>query len=397
MSGSTPKINKTLSVAAVIDNINVLVSHSFKVINTNAVIGGIRVSDSQIQRLQEKHGIREFISGLSGDLRPRLDYANSSSVSGLSAMTALALVDKLVDGDGVIDHVGAKPGLIAMGTVMQAGEKGKSVEVSYISIAKQDAKSIVMAYQAACESHYDMSSDAVDYKLKQVVLPMNGDYLSLTPLYYAGFSEKLNAVRSANQYKKKVDREDGYRRINTTFMNYGGSNDQNAGRRVGSMKNVFMFDAPQESLDVKSAYKTYYRGAFIALPRDLLCQWYDWRQSQTAAHGNVKTTLHSREMEAQYLKKIVDNINKKIEALSDFQRQHQEKLPLKEVVSKAVASDLIQEGIFTPSLRNHAWKRALAGYIVSRLDSFNLGHDRGVIALSKHERSTILNTIEGLL
>ncbi|MDU3124041.1 MAG: hypothetical protein E6710_17310, partial [Acinetobacter baumannii] len=115
---------------------------------------------------------------------------------------------------------------------------------------------------------YQAGTENIDIRMRQLLIPKNGEYVSVSPLTAAGVNYLVNQeVDAVNELRKEKDSE--FNRIQTAVFGIGGANPQNVGSLVRSMQRPITVDAPQASEKVRQALAIFYNGFTIRLSRKI--------------------------------------------------------------------------------------------------------------------------------
>jgi len=210
--------------------------------------------------------------------------------------------------------------------------------------------------------------DGIDCHIKQVVMPdMNGNDVTLSPLHSAGMSGAINAVESAMleeinaEHSNEKDMKRIVRRIE---MNYGGSNDQNAGGLVKQMQHPLFVLPPHEDRNAKAVFSIHFKGVPIVTTRSI----DEYLAINDKHRGNKENMLTRIEIE-QALRKVVRTSLKSGRDAFDTLDSNTELLPV-DLDDKPILLDedviknkSVVAGLILSDRRNKTWRDEYSEYV----------------------------------
>lgn len=156
------------------------------------------------------------------------------------------------------------------------------------------------------DEHAEVGTGSIDARLRQVLFPVNGGYVALTPLHSSVFSAHLRKSLQA-EIEVRTEAKDPARRMQTVIM-VGGSKAQNVGRigLVGAMQRPLVFGAPRENPNLRAAYALFYKGVPVRslIHRKTLADLAAWREANRLADGRIESSASLRQEECELVKRI---------------------------------------------------------------------------------------------
>ena len=241
-----------------------LVTFSNKTVNSNAVPGGIRLGPEQALKLP-------YVSArtlLGAGVVLALDYMKDASKS--------SLVKQL--------------NMIAKGVA---------------PIAADEAKRIVDVFSETTSQGAQFGTDKICPRLRQLLLPRQDDYVTVTPLSAGGVSREIyTAVRAHNDRLHDAP-NDQQQRIRLAFFRLGGAKSINVGLLADDMQHPLVCFAPTESPPLKAALSMHFKGLTVFLPYSLMRKFRDWCVSCRQRNGGlISTNMLTRDAEIDHIHAI---------------------------------------------------------------------------------------------
>lgn len=278
---------------------------------------------------------------------------------------------------------------------LQAGEHGQAEETA--------APLLAAIAEALAVAHADPEGlRQVSPRLRQVLLPKDGDYVALTPLPCAGLSREINRrVRQHNEAAKEA-RKNGDaaspRQLPLAGLGVGGSNPQNVGALVREMQTALAFDAPKEHRAIRLAFAIHHRGIPIALPRRLMLAWHDWRHRAMAENGGVPPTdMAARQAEQAHVEALARAVLRQGEKAWRVLEAWRDILPDAAPLSPEL-SDAVMRGLIDPGERGKDWPRCFGERVAEAVGRYAAGLDarERLIALDSASLHRIARWVEEL-
>ena len=202
------------------------VHYSVKTVNSNIEIGGIRLAQSHALNLP-------YISArtlLADDFLVPTDYqANAGKTATLFKVVKAAQLDE---------------------ELSEADEEFKQ----NVALLKPHLNKIF-------EQPFTAGLDIIDIRMRQLLIPKNNEYLSISPLSAAGLNLLINTeVDALKEQRKAEGKNTKLKNIKTAVFGIGGSNPQNVGSLVRSMQRPLVLDSPTQDPETRLAFQYFYKG-----------------------------------------------------------------------------------------------------------------------------------------
>lgn len=323
-----------------------LVHFSTKTVNSNASAGGIRLGPDAGLDLP-------YVSArtlMSSGVRVDLDYtANAGSTA------------------NVVKQINA-----AQRNDARVGEP-----------SDLERQAIAVAIEEAHAAPFTVGIESVDARLRQILIPKPGardGYVSVTPLTAGGVCHLLldasTGLLAAHNGAVKEERtltpdpaERKLRKIHQARFGLGGSNPQNVGSLVRSMRRPMHVEGPRGGVPTRAAFALYYQGIRLDLNRSALIPYRAFRIS-LAAGGTTASTMGDRNAEVEILRRVCDGILQLGAEALGMLRTHAELLPQEhqlaenqsgeyELVSRKVSG--VVRGLIDKRLRGRDYRKTPAG------------------------------------
>lgn len=325
-----------------------LVHFSWKTVNSNIAAGGVRLDHERIMRLPYL-SVRAL---LSGKHRISLDYQkNTGNIA------------------TVVKQIG----------MARRGEAPAAEGVEILAMLAQKTGS------AAC-----FGTESVSPRMRQLLLPrqpvpvpgMETDYVAVSPVGCGGLNALVNAAVEAHNEQAKVDR--GLVRIRQAHLPFGGANPQNVGSLVRDMQTPMFFAPPQENPEIRKVLALYHKGAKPQLPRKLMWEWFNWFSDQKHNNaGQTATDLETREKEADFARRVMQQVLAQGQHYHDLLGRWRDSLPLETeaeddapVSLLSAAVDAVTRGWIEPASRQRRWANDFAEKVSQMVSDHTFGKDR---------------------
>ncbi|WGO99629.1 hypothetical protein QFX18_06070 [Saccharophagus degradans] len=251
-------------------------------------------------------------------------------------------------------------------------------------------------YQQSTLDHYELNTERLSPRLRQVILPINNgmdDYKVTTPLPSAGMHKLLNA--QINESNKNVKSSKEGQHIRRATMGFGGSNPQNAGSLIRHMQSVLFFDAPKESAAEKRALSLFYKGMAIRPDKKVMEEYFTWREAIIQSQGHATGDMANKEQEALFIERLCCGLMNIANRSSNLLQQSVDFLP----PSKSLVSDDlddVQRGLLDPEFRDLAWRRSTADEFAWSIANYSFDNKR-TLGFSGSAVQNIAQIAEGFL
>jgi hypothetical protein len=325
-----------------------LVHHSWKVSNSNAAGGGVRLSASDALRLPYVSARTLLAAGVTLDLDYIADAKNGKIVKQMRA-------------------------------VQRASELSNKAPTS-------DSKAIKRVL-GKVDSAFEDGTDLVDARLRQILLPKSGSYVSVTPITSSGVCAFLfdkddglvtrhNKLLSLDGNSDQEGASKSRRRLNRAHLGIGGSNPQNIGALVRSMQRPLFVPGPAGEQSARVAFAIYYKGVELKAPRDLLLQ-YEAQRTPIIEGRDGGTDLQSRLSEEEWTKAVASWILAQGASAFETLSTHADLLPREAQLESTAAADEFElvsrsvpaaiRGLIDARLKERDWPRSIAKAVMTCL------------------------------
>lgn len=333
------------------------VHHSLKTINSNIEKGGIRVAQSQALDLP-------YIS------------------------TRTLLSDNLLVPTDYQANAGKTATLFKVVKAAQLNEELSEMDDDF----KQNVSALKPHLNMVFEQTFSSGLEIVDIRMRQLLIPINGEYISISPLSAAGVNLLLNIEVDVLKEQRKTEAKDSkLKNIQTAVFGIGGSNPQNVGSLVRSMQRPIVLGSPTLEPKTRLAFQYFYKGfdyqisnAYInqALYQELTTYAKSLIEQQKlslevgfhdygiqAPFSNMKT----RAAELSTIQTVVDDVLQQGQDILKILKSIQDELPsLKALERKSFWSHsrvpLIAQGLINPELQQFEdWQQLFADDLAKKI------------------------------
>jgi hypothetical protein len=262
------------------------------------------------------------------------------------------------------------------------GEDVKALGTSY-SVSEQEKSEVVARYRGLSEGAEGATCQAglggkIPFRLKQLLIPKDDDYVAVTPLpclpvgnhLKTGFGDREQRAKELrNEAKKKSvpkSEQDNLKKQASamgqiaSLSNYpvGGANAQNVGGRIfeAYTRPILCRGLPRMDPDLKKAFSIAYRGVRFRLPRGLVEEYQKFLDHQLEKSGGSGITWTSRikEAEADHLNRLFDTWERQAEAGQRLLEVYRAELP-EEIPSIDSEGAESMRGWLKPQTRTPKW------------------------------------------
>lgn len=219
---TSENVNDDIYQQALADSIHV----SLKTINSNIAKGGIRIAQEQALDLPYI-SVRTL---LNDNISIPTDYqANAGKTATIFKVVKAAQLDE--DLSNVDDEF------------------------------RQRVVTLKPHLKTAFSQHFSAGLEQVDVRMRQLLIPKDTQYLSISPLTAAGLNLLLNVeVDSLKEQLKSEGKDTKLKNIQTAVFGIGGSNPQNVGSLVRAMQRPIVMNAPKLDQNERLAFQYFYKG-----------------------------------------------------------------------------------------------------------------------------------------
>lgn len=126
---------------------------------------------------------------------------------------------------------------------------------------KRNATALKPHLKTAFSQPFSAGLDNIDIRMRQLLIPKDGGYRSISPLSAAGVNILLNAEVDALKEQRKIAGKDSkLKNIQTAVFGIGGSNPQNVGSLVRAMQRPIVLTSPSLEPETRLAFQYFYKG-----------------------------------------------------------------------------------------------------------------------------------------
>nr|WP_315276783.1 type I-F CRISPR-associated protein Csy1 [uncultured Acinetobacter sp.] len=333
------------------------VHYSVKTVNSNIEKGGIRLAQSHALDLP-------YISArtlLADDFLVPTDYqANTGKTATLFKVVKAAQLDE---------------------ELPEADEEFKQ----NVALLKPHLNKIF-------EQPFTAGLDIIDIRMRQLLIPKNNEYLSISPLSAAGLNLLINTeVDALKEQRKAKGKDTKLKNIKTAVFGIGGSNPQNVGSLVRSMQRPLVLDSPTQDPETRLAFQYFYKGfdyqisnAYInrAMYQELTAYAKSLIEQQKLSlkvgfheHGIHApfSNMQTRAAELTTIQKVIDDVLQQGQDILQILKAVANDLPsLKVLERKSRWShprvSLIAQGLINPELQQFEdWQKLFADDLASKI------------------------------
>ncbi|MDM1754566.1 hypothetical protein HX122_06200 [Acinetobacter towneri] len=333
------------------------VHYSLKTVNSNIEKGGIRLAQSHALNLP-------YISArtlLADDFLVPTDYqANAGKTATLFKVVKAAQLDE---------------------ELSEADEEFKQ----NVALLKPHLNKIF-------EQPFTAGLDIIDIRMRQLLIPKNNEYLSISPLSAAGLNLLINTeVDALKEQRKAEGKNTKLKNIKTAVFGIGGSNPQNVGSLVRSMQRPLVLDSPTQDPETRLAFQYFYKGfdyqisnAYInrAMYQELTTYAKSLIEQQKLSlkvgfheHGIHApfSNMQTRAAELTTIQKVIDDVLQQGQDILQILKAVANDLPsLKVLERKSRWShprvSLIAQGLINPELQQFEdWQQLFADDLARRI------------------------------
>lgn len=333
------------------------VHYSLKTVNSNIEKGGIRLAQSHALDLP-------YISArtlLADDFLVPTDYqANAGKTATLFKVVKAAQLDE---------------------ELSEADEEFKQ----NVALLKPHLNKIF-------EQPFTAGLDIIDIRMRQLLIPKNNEYLSISPLSAAGLNLLINTEVDALKEQRKAEGKDTkLKNIKTAVFGIGGSNPQNVGSLVRSMQRPLVLGSPTLDPKTRLAFQYFYKGfdyqiSNAYINRAMYQELTEYAKSlieqqklslKVGFHGHgihaPFSNMQTRAAELTTIQKVVDDVLQQGQDILQILKAVANDLPsLKVLERKSRWShprvSLIAQGLINPELQQFEdWQQFFADDLARRI------------------------------
>ena len=330
---------------------------SFKTCNSNIEKGGLRLSSEQALDLP-------YVSALTllaDDVYIPVDYqANAGKTATLFKTIKAA----------------------ALNEPPEEADEQTLAELGFVTSLLPDLKEQAMV---AGDKH-------IDVRMRQLLIPKDDGYISLSPLTAAGLCHVVNnQVDDVKQQVDNLGKDAPLNKLKTALMGIGGSNPQNVGSLVRAMQRPVLVSAPQSEKSRQYALSVFYKGFRYSLhPSYASLKLYQYLLNLQikVTEEEVQQGLFDKDMHApksnkrvrgegqEYLQGFINDVLQQGAEKFELLKLHQDAIPTIEIVPRSTfwshpRVNPVAKGLIDVSLQStDDWKRAFAEDLAKQLVNY---------------------------
>jgi hypothetical protein len=306
---------------------NNLAHFSLKLVNSNTK-GAIRVDGSYKKDLP----YLALCTAQNSGIEVRMDYFKGALDAKAFKHLGLSLLE--------ITEVDVNQAKEAMGSSIGPQSEQKALKDAHTK-AEHNLEAR-MHYSRASELFKELSLspgvldvEALNPRITQLLVPKDGDYVSLSPIPSSGFGQYVGEVRRKT-YDSNL----------SAFRSIGGANSQNIGGLVYHLRSPVFLSAPAENAALRAAMSLLHKGVAYRVPHRKFQEYLDWRGNVLSAGKYFDHDRRTKDRDSAFAKSLA----------SDF-------LSLLELKSRDLTPllDTIDVSLITPHSEYHS---ALIHFVV---------------------------------
>ena len=239
---------------------------------------------------------------------------------------------------------------------------------------------------------YSAGLEHIDVRMRQLLIPKDDQYISISPISAAGVNHYLNQeVDALKEQRKNQGKDSKLKNIQTAVFGIGGANPQNVGSLVRSMQRPIVMGSPTLSHKARLAFQYFYKGfdyqisnAFInrELYIELTIYAQDLEKQSSLTHhlGFAEqeiyapfSNLKGREKELKTIEKLVSNVLAQGAEILEILKTIEQQLPSQKVLERKSFWSHPEVKILRQGLINHElqqfddWKELFAEHLAKKI------------------------------
>lgn len=254
-------------------------------------------------------------------------------------------------------------------------------------------------FKTAFQAPFIAGLSHLNVRLRQLLIPKNRRYISISPISAAGVNYHLNIVVDQLKEQKKAEgKQSKLRNIQTAVFGIGGANPQNVGSLVRSMQRPIVMTYPTLDMQQQQAFHYFYKGfdysfsqacapdiytaLFIYIITNLQKGLSTAEQLKFLKKGieSPFTNMEKREAEQQTFEVIVNAVLKQGESILNVLKPIENQLPTLKVLERDSfwshpSVPFVIQGLINPELQQDPdWKKQFAEQLTQRIISHQFWH-----------------------
>lgn len=329
-----------------------LVHFSAKVVNSNALPAGVRLSKDQ--RL---HLPYVAVLTIGADAVP-LDYVKNAG---------------------------------AVATIVKAFQ---AVSEKVVQVVFQDAPADEVAFYAECQnltsSYHEVGLNSIGKRLRQIIVQTcNGHNLAVTPMTSAGFGALLQRKLQREQEEAPDTKLNRPKQRPHGLLRIGGANPQNVGQHIRTLQRPLWFSPPQVDQNLRKAYVVYFSGINLGVPQNIYAE-YDRQRRCKSYDSKIQPVAVCKDLvlEDWFMQKYVETIKERVEEARNLLEYYRESFPKNGLLDRSVSPEMC--ALIDPQQQFSGWRRQLAirlySFLIKKIASSDTVDDVNAKIHSEHAR-----------
>ena len=246
--------------------------------------------------------------------------------------------------------------------------------------------------KTAFSQPFSAGLDNIDIRMRQLLIPKDREYLSISPISAAGVNLLLNAEVDALKEQRKIAGKDSkLKNIQTAVFGIGGSNPQNVGSLVRAMQRPIVLASPSLEPETRLAFQYFYKGfdyeiSNAHINHEMYIELTDYasklieQQKLSTALGFHNagvyapfSTMEKRGEELSTIKKVLDDVLAQGQRIFAILKTVEDQLPAPKALERKSfwshprVSTLVQ-GLINPELQQFDdWKILFADDLAAKI------------------------------
>ena len=261
---------------------------------------------------------------------------------------------------------------------------------------QQQVERIKPYIQPIFDAPYQAGTEDIDIRMRQLLIPKNGEYISISPLTAAGVNYLINQEVDAINFARK-EKDSEFNGIQTAVFGIGGANPQNVGSLVRAMQRPITLSTPQASEKIRQALAIFYNGftfrilrkvKFVSTRKNAGTALTEWasilnRQLLITANNIIQnwheleifapsTNIEIREQEVKFLNIIAHDVLRQGFFQKNVLEEAESVLPSMDEIERPSfwvhpSLSFVIQGLIDPELRDDLWRIKFADHLAKRI------------------------------
>lgn len=257
---------------------------------------------------------------------------------------------------------------------------------------KRNIAALKLHLKTTFSQPFSAGLDNIDIRMRQLLIPKDREYLSISPLSAAGVNLLLNTeVDALKEQRKTAGKDSKLKNIQTAVFGIGGSNPQNVGSLVRAMQRPIVLAAPSLKPETRLAFQYFYKGfdyeiSNAHINHEMYIELTDYasklieQQKLSKALGCHNagvyapfSTMEKRGEELSTIKKVLDDVLAQGQRILAILKTVEDQLPAHNTLErKSFWSDTrvstLTQGLINPELQQFDdWKILFADDLAAKI------------------------------